>query len=461
MGTKAEALAELAGVVRDSGLVEPRSSGVVLVSGGADSACAAAALVEVCGRPNVHALHLNYSLRNDAGDDERVCRSLCAALRIDLRVERPQLEAGNLQAAARDARYSAAETLRERFDADWVATGHTLTDLAETMVYRLAASPGRRALLGLPARRGHLCRPLLSLSREQTRCLVTDAGLPFVDDATNLDPAFARNRIRSEVLPVLREINPAAERNVAETQAELAEESRLLERLASDLLAGGGAGSGVTAVPAESLAGCEPPLRRIAMRILAERVAGRHVPLGRARAAEIWRLAQQAEGGEVELGGGLRAVCELGLIRFALPGDDEPEPVRLSVPGSVRFGDWELRAALRAGPLQPAGPELATLDATALGADLVVRTWRDGDRIRPLGMAGTKTLQDLFTDHKVPRSLRHRLPVVAARSPDGESVAWVAGVAVSEDFRLAADTSEAVVISARVADSPNSRQADQ
>jgi tRNA(Ile)-lysidine synthase len=221
---KEEALSTLAGVVRESGLVEPRSSGMVLVSGGADSACAAAALVEHCGRPNVHALHLNYSLRESSAADERACRALCAALRIDLRVERPELEGGNLQAAAREARYSAAERLRERIDADWVATGHTATDLAETMVYRLAASPGRRALLGLPARRGHLIRPLLALGRDDARRLAREAGLPFFDDPSNLDPRFARNRIRSEVLPVLKKLSPAAERNMAETRAELAEE---------------------------------------------------------------------------------------------------------------------------------------------------------------------------------------------------------------------------------------------
>ncbi|HYU61043.1 MAG TPA: tRNA lysidine(34) synthetase TilS [Solirubrobacterales bacterium] len=445
---KEEALAELCVTVRESGLVEARSSGIVLVSGGPDSACAAAGLVEHCGRPNVHALHVNYGLRESADDDERACRELCARLRIDLRVERPTLAPdGNLQAAAREARYTAAEQLRDRSDADWVATGHTLTDLAETVVYRLAASPGRRGLLGLPRRRGYLVRPLLAIDRRQTRRLALDAGLPFADDPSNLDPRFARNRIRHEVMPVLRELSPTVERNIADTRTELAEESYLLERLAADLLADGGAGGGVAGVPVEALAGADRVLRRIALRSLAERVAGRHVPLGRERAAEIWRLAQEPEGGEIELGGGLRAVCELGVIRFALPDEDEPEAVRLSVPGSCRFGAWEVRAAVRAGPVQPAGPERATLDAAALGSDLVVRTWRDGDRIRPLGMQGTKTLQDLFTDCKVPRSLRHTLPVVAA----GDRVAWVAGVAVSEDFRLAPDTREAVIISARVA----------
>jgi tRNA(Ile)-lysidine synthase len=116
------------------------------------------------------------------------------------------------------------------------------------------------------------------------------------------------------------------------------------------------------------------------------------------------------------------------------------------VPGTCRFGQWEVRAELRAGPLQPAGPDLATVDAEALGDELVVRAWRQGDRMRPLGMSGTKTLQDLFTDRGVPRSLRHRLPVVTAAG----RVVWVAGVAVSEDFRLTPDAREVAVLTARV-----------
>jgi tRNA(Ile)-lysidine synthase TilS/MesJ len=123
-------------------------------------------------------------------------------------VERPELAEGNVQAEAREARYAAAERLRLARGLDWVATGHTRTDLAETVLYRLATSPGRRALLGLRERRGRVIRPLLSLDREEARRLVTEAGLPFADDPTNTEPVFARNRIRNEVLPVLREIGP-------------------------------------------------------------------------------------------------------------------------------------------------------------------------------------------------------------------------------------------------------------
>jgi len=446
MKDRAEALRALERVVRDSGLVPRGSSGVVLISGGPDSTCLAAGLAEHSGRPRVHALHLNYGLRDSAAEDEQVCRRLCALLRIDLRVERPRLPEGNVQAVAREARYAAAERLRERLGCEWVATGHTRTDLAETVLYRLASSPGRRALLGLPPSRVPFVRPLLGLERSESRRLAVAAGLPFADDPTNLDPRFARNRIRADVLPALREVNPAAERNLAETRAELAEEARVLDRVVAETLEAAGAGPGAIAIRADALRGAEPGLRRLALRTLAERVAGGDVSLGRGRAAEIWRLAQLPEGGEVDLGGGLRATCEGGLIRFSPAEDVLPEQVALTVPGRCRFGRWEIRAEVHRPPVEANGPERAILDPGALGGDIVVRAWQQGDRIRPLGMNGTKTLQDLFTDRKVPRSLRHTLPVVTSR----DRVAWVAGVAVSEEFRLKQAGDEVVILSARV-----------
>jgi tRNA(Ile)-lysidine synthase len=421
-----------------------------MVAGGPDSACLAAGLARAIGPERVHALHVNYGLRDSADRDERVCRDLCSRLRIDLHIDRPEHLHGNLQAAAREFRYAAAERLRVRTGGDWIATGHTRTDLAETFLYRLAVSPGARSLRCLPAQSGRIVRPLLELERAELRQLAIAATLPFADDETNLDPAFARNRIRAEVLPVFRELSAAPERNIAETQAEMIEEARLLERIVLEALEAAGAGAGSVAIRAEALEGSEPALRRLALRALAERASGRAIPLSRRRAGQIVRLARMPEGGQVDLGHGVTAICEGGLIRFetASEADAAPAPAPLRVPGTCRFGQWEVRAELRAGPLEPAGPDLATLDAVALGDELVVRTWQEGDRMRPLGMSGTKTLQDLFTDRGVPRSLRHHLPVVTAAG----RVVWVAGVAVSEDFRLSQDAEEVAVLTARVLD---------
>lgn len=443
-------LAELACVVRSSRLLGNDVAAVVMISGGADSAAAAAGLARELGAESVHALHVNYGLRPGADDGESACRRLCAALRIDLHVERLREPLrGNLQAAARVVRYDAAERLRERTGSGLIATGHTRTDIAETVLYRLTASPGSRALLGLAPRNGRVIRPLLELERKTTRELAAAAGLPFADDETNDQPTFARNRIRAEVLSVLHELNPAVERNIAETRAELAEEAELLDRVVLESLEAAGAEAAAIAISAEALRRFEPALRRLALRALAERASGRPVALGRARAAEITRLASRSEGGTVELGGGLEAICEAGLVRFGSAAlDAAPVPMTLGLPGKARLGRWEVRAELHPGPIEPAGPDLATLDAAALAGRIEVRSWRHGDRIRPLGMSGTKTLQDLFTDRGVPRSLRSTVPVVTV---DGE-VAWVAGVAVAEDFRLDPATERVAVLTARVLD---------
>ncbi|CAN5485986.1 tRNA lysidine(34) synthetase TilS [soil metagenome] len=446
-----EAIAELAAAARESGLIERSTSGVVLISGGPDSACTAAAVAAVAGVASVPALHINYGLRDSADRDERRCRDLCALLRIDLHIERakPGDLQGHLQSAARDVRYRAAERLMVRTGSDWIATGHTRTDQLETTLYRLASSPGSRALLGLSERSGRVIRPLISLTRDETRALATAANLPFADDETNEDPRFARNRIRADVVPALEEVNPSAQRNAAETRAEMAEEAVLLERVVLDSLEAAGSPAGAVSVDARSLGEFSPALRRLALRALAERAAGHKVSLGRARAKAIAEIARQPEGGMIELSGGVRAICEAGTVRFevatSIDAAPVPQAVSRTVPGRCRIGEWEIRAELHPSPVDPAGPGLATLDASTLGSRLEVRTWREGDRIRPLGMEGTKTLQDLFTDAGVPRSDRSKLPVITA----GERVAWVAGVAVSTDFRLGSKTETVAVLSLR------------
>jgi tRNA(Ile)-lysidine synthase len=160
--------------------------------------------------------------------------------------------------------------------------------------------------------------------------------------------------------------------------------------------------------------------------------------LSRREVEEI--LALGARGSKsLDLGGGLRAVSEYGTLRFTRAADAAtPGPVPLSVPGRARFGDWQVEARL-------GGPGEVTV--TGLGPDLTVRAWRDGDRMRPAGLGGSKSLQDLFTDRKVPRALRHTLPVFES----GGEIVWVAGVAVDERFAAVEGEAGAVGLSARSA----------
>jgi tRNA(Ile)-lysidine synthase len=272
-------------------------------------------------------------------------------------------------------------------------------------------------------------RPLLGVTREEVREYLRARRLEWCEDPSNADRRFARARVRHDVLEALRELSPAVERTIAETAAQLREEAALLDAAVGDALDQLGRG------PAISLAALrEHPLalRRLVLRELAGRA------LSRRELDEILALGEHGSKSH-DMGDGLRAVAEYGTLRFTRTGAAAvPEPVRLTVPGRARFGDWEIEAHRgRPGDVTVSDP----------GTELTVRSWRDGDRMRPAGLGGSKSLQDLFTDRKVPRALRHTLPVVEAEG----AIVWVAGVAVDERYAAAEDAPDAVGLSARSA----------
>jgi len=285
---------------------------VVLFSGGRDSTCLVDLAVLLVA--DVSALHVNYGLRPDSAGDAEHCARVCASLGIELAVQRPRRpeDAGNLQAWARDVRYGAAARLASGRDAD-VAAGHTASDQAETVLYRLAASPGRRALLGMAARDGRLVRPLLGITRAETAAYCRARGLAWREDASNASDAFARNRVRHELLPALRSVHPAAEANVRRTAELLREEAAVLDEVVAGVL------DGREEIELDRLAALPPALARLVVRRLAEDATGSVVPRAARRTEDVLALGSD---GALDLGDGARARVRAGILRF------EPTPAR-------------------------------------------------------------------------------------------------------------------------------------
>jgi tRNA(Ile)-lysidine synthase len=302
------------GAVRESGLLGGERRVVAMVSGGRDSVCLLDVAVALCAPGGVAALHVNYGLRGvQSEEDERHCAALCASLGVDLEVVhalRQEGEVGNLQAWARDLRYAAAMKLAERGNA-LVAAGHTASDQVETILYRLAASPGRRALLGMRAAEGRLVRPLLGLTRAQTGAYCEARGLEWREDASNDSEEYARARVRAGLVPALRAVHPAAEANVLRTAWLLREETELLDSLVEDVLAGG------ESIAIERLGELPAALARLVVVSLAERAAGTYVPQAGARVEEILELGRRGRGRmELHVGGQVGAVIEDGLLKM-------------------------------------------------------------------------------------------------------------------------------------------------
>jgi tRNA(Ile)-lysidine synthase len=300
--------------VREAGLLEQGKPLVALLSGGRDSVCLLDLAVRLLGAGAVIALHVNYGLRDDSDRDEAHCAALCARLGARLEVERPRRPEGpgNLQAWARDARYAAAARLALPLGAA-IATGHTADDQVETILYRLASSPSRRALLGMRPRDGSLVRPLLGFSREQTTAYCRERELAWRDDSTNAEPAYARNRIRHGLAAALAEVHPAAARNVLRTAELLRDEAEVLDALVEAEI-GGADGSARGTIELERLAALPPALRRLVVQQLADRAAGRPVPGAANRADEVAALRRTGRA-MLDLGGGVRALAERGVLR--------------------------------------------------------------------------------------------------------------------------------------------------
>jgi tRNA(Ile)-lysidine synthase len=300
--------------VAATGLVGAGAPLVVLLSGGRDSTCLLDVAVELAGAEAVRALHVNYQLRGTASDDdEHHCAALCERLGVALDVERvmrPETQArspGNLQAWARDLRYAAGARVAGEHGAR-LAAGHTLSDQVETILYRLAVSPGRRALLGMEADRGRLVRPLLAaeVTRAETAAWCLERGLAWREDATNLDPAFARTRVREGLLPALRAVDERAEVNVLRTAQLLRDEAAVLDEVVGAALAGR------DRLAVAKLASLPPALARLVLRRLAEDATGRLCARAATRLDDVLALG---DAGALDLGDGARAIVERGVLR--------------------------------------------------------------------------------------------------------------------------------------------------
>ncbi|HEY3788774.1 MAG TPA: tRNA lysidine(34) synthetase TilS [Urbifossiella sp.] len=188
--------------------------GVVAVSGGADSVALLRALHEA-GSANLTVAHLNHQLRGDESDiDEQFVRNLTASLGLAFRSVRinvlKEAAGANLEATARRIRYEWLRTVAEEGGAAWIATGHTADDQAETVLHRLIRGTGLQGLRGIAERNPPVIRPLLTVTRAEILDYLANLGQPFRTDSSNADPRFTRNRIRAELLPLMKSFNPEA-----------------------------------------------------------------------------------------------------------------------------------------------------------------------------------------------------------------------------------------------------------
>jgi tRNA(Ile)-lysidine synthase len=477
--TMTSALAlRVARTVRRHGLLAPGDCVLVAVSGGPDSVALLSLLAGWAPSRgfSVKAGHVNHGLRGEESEEDAAfVTALCEKLGIDCAVEQVPLgKTPSLQEQARERRYAALLRMADRMKANKVALGHTADDQAETLLMWMLRGAGAGGLAGIPpVRNSRFIRPMVEVSRAEVLAYLRGRGLSFRTDSSNATPLYLRNRIRHELLPILKRFSPGI-LAVLKRQADILREEHLyLNQVAAERLAGlrqPGSGSRDRSVTLDRQALVALPValqRRVVQAVLRE-AAGRVRNPGFGAVESVLERVVAGRSGTSIVAGGVEVVRDYDRIRFRsllCPSDrlqvEAASCLSVTVPSEtlwpptgqwIRLG-WETNTP-PAGPIaRKQMPDRAVLDPATFTSELSLRAWHPGDKFQPLGMQGRhKKLQDFFADLKVPRDQRHRVPLLVA--PEG--IVWVVGYRA--DHRFAAGPGSARRLVAEVVGAPSAEE---
>ncbi len=422
----------------------PEAGGVlVALSGGGDSVALLHLLLHLAPHFSlqVKAAHLDHGIRAESGRDVEFVRQLCRKWKVPLTVEHldvPRLarERGQgLEEAGHELRREFLQRTADSLGCDYIALGHHRGDQAETLLMRLVRGSGMTGLAAMQPLNGRLIRPLLDFSRKQVEDYLKAIGQNYLQDASNDDLYYTRNRLRHRVLPELAELNPRLEENLAALTRRISfEEDFWQQKVKEALCAVRTLGEGELWLDRPAVLKLHPALRARVLRQALQDVRGDLRGIGAVHVEALEKLleaaAPQAEAHLPGAWGGRR--YERLWLRPAPPKMTAPFSVEVPGPGEVQLPDG--RRMLFSLESVPQGESLLAVEFPAhlVPFPLTVRSFRPGDRFHPCGAPGSRKLKKFFIDAKIERETRASVPLL-----EGRQILWLAGLARCQQWPCA------------------------
>ncbi len=460
-----------------------RDQGVLVgVSGGADSVAMLAALVELAredGRAyRLTVAHLNHLLREQASDDAAFVEELaerwglpCISQTCEV-AARARRGGESIELAARNARLDFFNRAAAQVGATAVAVAHHADDNVETVLFRLFRGTHLRGLAGIPADRELPCggirlvRPLLGVRRVEIEEFCSRRGLSWRTDATNAETRFARNFLRNELLPMLRErFGGGVDEAVGRLASAAGDAEEALSLLAGDLLGRSvmDIAPGRIVLDANLLAEASDAVRLHAVRSALERIDAPMREMSAERLAELAALVDADGPTGISLPGAYAARRERDELVIEAASCDSCGPIHLSVP---RPGELTLPGGMRVrcdfAPMdreafdahcRDNSPGVEMIDADCVHGPLVCRTREDGEKFHPLGAPGSKSVSDFLTDLKLPSRLRRQVRCIC----DTEGIVYLAPLRIADRVKVTGETERILRIVVSVPQSPGDR----
>lgn len=439
------------------GLISPGDHLLAAVSGGPDSVALLNILLSLkanLGIDRITVVHFNHRLRgSDSEADCEFARGLAKEACLDFRSESKDVrsfaskEKISIEMAARELRHSFFKRISRELNAQKTALGHTADDQAEEVLLRLLRGTGPAGIGAMPpGTPDGLIRPLLFATRDDILEYLSAGSIPYREDLSNSEPFCQRNLLRLQIFPLLREGFHHGISGTISRYAELAAEEQSwwaaqVQGVWKDLC------SKQTEDRVEldrmKLKVLHPSLLRRILRHALLTVRGNLSGVGSVHLEPLMAALLADEGGKsVRFPGGVEGVQERDrlVIGKIQPAVSALETVSIPGPGTYLFGEHTLEIALLDAriPSDPTGnsKNLVLMDDAKIRWPMELRPWRPGDRFRPLGMTGSKKLQDFFVDSGVPRAERHRIALLC----DREKICWIAGLRMDDRVKVSAQT---------------------
>ena len=426
--------------IATNNLLTPGAKVVAGVSGGADST----ALLVILTRLgyHVHAVHCNFHLRGAESDrDQQFVTDLCAKLGVELEVCNYDTESYarqhgiSIEMAARDLRYADFNRIMQEQGASAICIAHHRDDSVETVLLNLIRGTGLRGLTGIKPVNGSIIRPLLCVSRAEIEQWLSEMGQPYVTDSTNLETDYTRNKIRNQLLPLMRTVNPEVNNAISTTAQHLQQAYTVyndaLDKARAQVLNG----STISIPELKKL----PSAQAFLFELLS--------PLG-FNSAQINDISASfdAQTGTRFLSATHQVIKERDSFTVSPIAAVDSSVITVSlVPGTaVTLPDGRRLTVSTAPAGTPISrdPYVATFDAALITEPVTIRRWREGDRFVPFGMKGSKLVSDLLTDIKVSTSSREGQLVATA----GDDIIWVLGLRSDNRYRVSSRTDTQLVI---------------
>jgi tRNA(Ile)-lysidine synthase len=440
---------------------------VVAVSGGQDSVCLLHVLLGLQSELNVrlHIAHLDHQLRGaDSEADAQYVSGLARQLGIPATIERRDVKAYqarkhlSLEEAAREVRYNFLAEVARSIGTSQVVVGHTRDDHIETVLMHLVRGTGIRGLQGLqPASRWRysggsltVVRPLLLVTREETGTYCLRHQLMPRSDESNLSLSLLRNRIRLQLLTLLRSYNPRANEALLRMARIASDEVTFLNSEAARMWDQIVVRQDETVIlDKAAFLDLPPALQRHLLRMVIEELLGDLRDIETRHIEEVLAALRKPAGKSLDLPSGLTFVTEYGQYRLGPQRVVSPFPVlendfALRIPGETSASGWQVEATVmdrlaEEATMAEAGRDdslVARFDFDRVGENVLIRSRRPGDRFQPLGMEQPKKLGQFMIDARIPRAWRERVPVVCSAT----QILWVVGWRIDERVKVTEQT---------------------